>query len=417
MTIPAAARGLALAALACLAGCALYPVGNPDATVEVAPGGLPSTLALAPEPSWPVVEVSLDGEPGFRFLVDSGAMASVLFVHDRTRALAARATGRVSVGGAGAGARAQASLRRDATIGLGAVTLRNMTLLAIDAAAVPRLGDADAFDLDGIIGHDLLSRFAVRVDPRARTLALLAPGAPPPPGAAVVPLESRHAMVYVELPIAVAAGEAPRPANLHVDTGFDGHLQLVDAAGSPFPVPDRGWTSVGAGVQGETRGIVATVASVGIADGAIVRVPAVWSRGDAASGRHGRLGAALLARFAYTIDVPNGRLVLEPRDDSFAPPPQGYVGLSLAPAAEGARVRFVQPGAPAAQAGLAARDRVVSIDGAATQGLTRRALAERLQGEPGRRLELCRREAGTVDCRAIVAGDLAQGPPVEARAR
>jgi S1-C subfamily serine protease len=202
----------------------------------------------------------------------------------------------------------------------------------------------------------------------------------------------------------------PRPANLHIDTGFVGHLQLVDSDASPFRPPARGWRSVGAGVQGETHGRLASVASVGIAGGTIDRVPTIFSRGDAASGRHGRLGASLLARFAYTIDLPSERLLLEPRADSFVTPAQGFVGMTVTPVAEGARVRYVQPGSPAEHAGFTSGDRIVSIDGVATAGLTRRDLAEKLQVDAGRRLEVCRRDGASVECRGVVAGDLGQPP-------
>jgi hypothetical protein len=399
-----------LAALALLAGCTHYPLGNPQATIDHAPGSLPATLALAPEPNWPVIEVAVDGQPGYRFLVDSGAMAAVLFVHDRTRTLAKRASGEIKVGGAGSGERAQASLLRGTTLAIGPLMMRDMTLLAIDASAIPRLGDADAFDLDGIIGYDLLARFPVRVDPRARTLAILAPGTPPPAGAVILPLEQRGRNAYVSLPVAVAAGAPPQPANLHVDTGFTGHLQLVDSDASPFRPPARGWRSVGAGVQGETHGRLASVAKVDIAGGTIERVPTVFSRGDAASGRHGRLGASLLARFAYTIDLPSERLLLEPRADSFVTPAQGFIGMTVTPIGEGARVRYVQPGSPAEHAGFTSGDRLVSIDGVATAGLTRRDLAEKLQVDAGRRVEVCRRDGAGVDCRSVMAGDLARPP-------
>ena len=408
----ACAARLLLPALALLAGCTHYPLGNPQATVDYAPGSLPATLALAPEPNWPVIEVAVDGQPGYRFLVDSGAMAAVLFVHDRTRTLAKRASGEIKVGGAGSGERAQASLLRGTTLAIGPLVMRDMTLLTIDAAAVPRLGDADAFDLDGIIGYDLLARFPVRVDPRARTLSILAPGTPPPVGAVIVPLEQRGRNAYVTLPVSVAAGVPPSPANLHVDTGFVGHLQLVDGDDSPFRPPARGWRSVGAGVQGEiARSRSRRSRRSGIAGGTIERVPTVFSRGDAASGRHGRLGASLLARFAYTIDLPSERLLLEPRADSFVTPAQGFVGMTVTPIADGARVRYVQPGSPAEHAGFTAGDRLVSIDGVATAGLTRRDLAEKLQVDAGRRLEVCRRDGASVDCRGVVAGDLGQPPP------
>lgn len=64
-----------------LAGCTTYPVGNRQA-VSDCPACAAGTVGLPLLPgalSYPIVEVAINGRPGYRFLFDTGAMGTLIF--------------------------------------------------------------------------------------------------------------------------------------------------------------------------------------------------------------------------------------------------------------------------------------------------------------------------------------------------
>jgi carboxyl-terminal processing protease len=65
------------------------------------------------------------------------------------------------------------------------------------------------------------------------------------------------------------------------------------------------------------------------------------------------------------------------------PPWRGGIHALLAWSPSGVRVVEVPPDSPAARAGLLADDRVVTIDGRPTEGMTSEQVQDRLSGEVG----------------------------------
>jgi hypothetical protein len=137
----------------------------------------------------------------------------------------------------------------------------------------------------------------------------------------------------------------------------------------------------------------------------IVLVPAkveeggseVWSLVTRA---RGVLGADVLRRFRVTIDFPRQEMTLEripgaPRIEeevSFMGP--GVVlGAVDEGSDDGARVRRVLAGSPAAKAGIHVGDRVLAIDGATTAGVSEEGLRRRLVGAAGSGIRLTVRDA------------------------
>jgi hypothetical protein len=101
----------------------------------------------------PVIVLSVNGGEPLRFLLDTGGQNVI--TPDAARRAGLQVAGRGSVGGAGAGlANVQYATAR--SVAIGPAIMRDQPFVVLD------LGKAAPFD--GIVGYELLARFAVRLD-------------------------------------------------------------------------------------------------------------------------------------------------------------------------------------------------------------------------------------------------------------
>jgi imidazolonepropionase-like amidohydrolase len=410
LPVSALHRVALLAVLALLTACSNYPVGNPQAEVSFDRSG--GALPLSPVPLFPVVEVTVNGMPGFRFIVDTGATPTAIFLHQGTRRLGLQGTETIGVGGAGGDAeRAQAFLATDVDLEIGPVALRGMTVAVLPAATLPPLGTDADFAVDGVIGYDLFSRFAIEVDTAAATLRFLDSGDLQRPSTAVeLPLEVRAYDAYVQLPV-VLEEQREVLADLHLDTGMTGWLSLIPDSAPALKPPESGWLNTGRGVQGDIQSLQQFGNAVRLGDKVLGPFLTSYSDDGTSMGRQGRLGSRLLSRFTYTVDYPGQRLLLVPRADSFREPERGYLGLWGVPHQGGMRVWVVQPGSPADLAGMQP-GHYLTVNGEPFAGMSWPAMHDALNGTPDTVIELCRATAAAPDCRTAVFADAAVAPPL-----
>lgn len=79
--------------------------------------------------------------------------------------------------------------------------------------------------------------------------------------------------------------------------------------------------------------------------------------------------------------------------DLHLPAERGGLGISLAPHADGIKVRRVRPDSPAAEIGLEAGDVIFEVDGEEVGGMNSRVISEMIMGEIGTDVELGVRSA------------------------
>lgn len=394
-----------------LAGCSTFPLGNPDAKVSIT-GDLSQAVPLEPVPNWTVVPVAIDGQPGFRFLVDTGAAGTAIFLTDKTKGLNLQAATQFNLTGAGSGPPVKAGIARGVSVQIGTLTLSNLNVVLIPATAMPVLGDEKSFVLDGIIGYDLFSRFAVQVNHPAGVLRLhRSAQAPRDPADSVLPLEVKGGHVFMQLQVQPTRQSQLAEAHVHLDTGASGAMSVRADGSSVFTRPSHAWARRSFGVQGGSDGWEAPVAAVKL--GGITfenELVGFQERDlDPGLGRDGRLGHRLLQRFDYTVDLPARQLTLRTTPHTTRVPPTGFVGLAAVPYDGGYIVRQVVPRSPAAAAGFTGGDRLIRVAGRAVSGLNWRQFNELLELEPGASIEVCV-DAVPVDCRRLTGVDGRQPP-------
>jgi predicted aspartyl protease len=243
-----------------------------------------------------LVPVRVNGRDA-RFLLDTGAGATVI---DATLAeeLGLESRGLVQArGAAGHDAAAFVGVER---LELPGVELRGQTVVTLDLAPVAAvIGRA----VDGVLGYDFLSRFAVRLDYPAARLGLWPSGTySPDPGATLVPLRIESNVPHVD-----GVLDGTHRGSFLLDTGNSSALLLH----SPFVREqglrgDNGDRTRVSGVGGHDSMESVGVDSLRIGDRVFRDLTALLARAESGAvalhGSIGNLGGALFADCVLAFD-------------------------------------------------------------------------------------------------------------------
>ena len=384
-----------------LAGCTTYPVGNRQA-VSDCPACAAGTVDLPLLPgalSYPIVEVAIDGRPGYRFLFDTGAMGTVIFRHPRTADLALSSRGEIAIGGLGDGARPAAQVVPGVALQIGPLTLRNMTVLVLPVDRLALFESPELVFIDGIIGNDLWTRFGVEVDAAAGRMRLHRLGTTDlGSSASSAPLAIRNDHLFVPVRVTLDASRDPVAVDLLLDSGAAGALYLVTDPVRGLVPPEGAVTTEGLGIQGQSRAMAARAAAVEVADVQWLNVPTGFD--PAGSGSRelgaGMVGVALLSQTRWAVDVGQSRLWLMPADASERRFEDGSFGLATVAVADRLLTLIVQAQGPAASAGLQVGDELISLDGSSITAGQQAAVEAALRTR--RTATLCWRRDNQVRC-------------------
>ena len=367
-------------AIALLAAAACDSAGGLD--YSGTPGQeIPVTIAS----SVPVIDASADGAPG-RFLVDSGSPVTIL---DPT-------------GG-------EPGTRRVALDAF-ALTFPDVPVAIFD----PFAGSAQA--LDGLVGGDVISGFALTIDYRNQRGWLEQDDDAPPAGADPATVDDPvwtdaqlrgggrldvpgctigDCSVHVgatRLLVEVSL-ESAAPAWFLVDTGATAVVLapgVADALGDPARPRLDGVTVATA--DGEATAYYTRVGDMAVADGAVTAtdVPVLVLPASLLAPLEdevghpiaGLLGGSFLRQFLVTLDDPSHRLRLARFRDQDHIDADEFVGVGFTMASRGGvwEIRDVYSGTDAAAEGLVRGEPVVSLDGVALAGADRATIDGILAG-------------------------------------
>lgn len=404
-------RGQLLLLLGLLSSVGNAQPGPAPTFAFVQPGQRQVRLPFSTQRNLIIVAAQLNGRGPYNFLLDTGVATSLLTdarLADSLRLPHGQSYHVAGVGGADSGLRAYE-----------AAGVR-VTLPGVEAAAMSWLVlSSDVLDLSGyvgmpvhgIIGADLFRSFVVCIRPEQRQLVLTAPAHYKAPGGrrwASLPLAFDQGKAYVTASVqqvGAAPGTAPLPLRLVLDTGAGHALSLETTADPRLRLPAVHLrTDLGRGLSGIISGSLGRVAGVQLGRYRLGQVltsfPDSTQVHTRLTGtertRHGNLGYEVLKRFVTVIDYPHGRLLLKPTPALRDPFEHDMCGLDLL--AVGANYRQyvvlrVVPGSPAAAAGIAEGEELVSINLTLSSYLSISEVNRLLHSQDGRVLFLLLRRA------------------------
>ena len=395
-------------------GCS--DLDNLDIDVTPKPLTDPIVLHLEEDPRFPVVLASVNGEKGFRFVLDTGATLTGLFMHDKAHSLELDGTANVfGPGGSGDGDKPETKTIKGVDIGFGELKLQNMAVLAFPGSVSDKLALGKQYPIDGIIGYDLFSRYMVTFDTKARTVTLSEPGTYRPKKASeILPLTVNGATAlsggrtsFIDMMLAQEEG-TPFNANLHLDTGSSFLISLIPGSHSTIKMPSHAWPGSSKGIQGKAKLVWRADTEALIVGERLRNIQTVLApKGKSTKGNHGRIGHGLLKRFRYTVDYSGEQLILEPYADSFRPYPTGYTGISAYPHKLGMTVTSIKPLSPAEEGGMKPGI-YTHVNGQAVIEYSKAKLDRLLGVEAGEVLNICRKD----QCYRVQAADIKKPPLV-----
>jgi outer membrane lipoprotein-sorting protein len=303
------------------------------------------------------------------FTLDSGAELS--FVSKSwAEKIGLPSGGAIAAKGTGVGS-ANMGLAKDVVLSLSGVQVPMNSVAVWDFSSIlPSLGRR----WDGNLGYDVISRFVVRIDYEHQKVTLYDPATfVADDRAAALPLTFVGNLPVVHAKI-LLSGKAPIDAECAIDSGAQGfHLT------APFANANHVLESFHKTISASSLGAGGRVTRefAGRIDGLqlgpyLLRKPIVAFSPDlkegllASSDIGALIGGAILMRFTVTFDYPHQRILLEPNSSFSDPFRDNESGLSLL--ATGTdfhrfEVDDVEPGSPAATAGVRKGDLLMAIDG------------------------------------------------------
>lgn len=323
------------------------------------------------------VDTKVNAEGPYPFVVDTGAPMTVLdWPLAQKLGLRVQSTG--EVGGAGEG-RVKLGSTSGVRVSVGSLRFQPERLEVIPLNET--LSAAEGRDVLGLIGGDILERFACEFDfPNSRLRLLDSKSFAAPEGMKRLPVSiDGHVLARATI---VLAGREPISGRFIVDTGariavslnthvVREHRLLADDI--PHVRTTIGWGIGGPVEHGLTRAQSLTIAGI------TFDAPTVTLSEDTRgvfSSTHiaGVIGNEVLKRTRMIIDYPREVIYLEPVPEAVATPfPADASGLFVTASGEGYTVytvRTVVEGSPAAEAGMKPGDVLERIDGGPAQRYT-----------------------------------------------
>ena len=338
------------------------------------------------------VMAMLNGKGPFRFFLDTGGVNVLTPATAKTLGLASAG----SVEGHGVGEKAESfGITQVARVQFGSAWMRDQNFYVIPS--LEGIGKMMGVDVAGVVGYELLRRFVARVEYGPRRLTLSRPEG------------WRYEGRGVSLPFTFN-GHHPRvkgeldgiPGLFDIDTGSGSTLDVY----APFALehklkekaPKTITTVTGQGAGGETRGHVIRARKLKLG-GASMQAPIVALSTSTAgafadASAAGNVGQGFLSRFDLTFDYRHQVIHLEPNAGHGKPDRWGMTGLRCDPV-DTAKVLDVYAGSPAAEAGVQAGDRLLSINGEPMErwnGARLRDLTQKSAPGTGRELQVKRGE-------------------------
>jgi len=177
-----------------------------------------------------------------------------------------------------------------------------------------------------------------------------------------------------------------------IDSGNNGAMVLTAAFSDAHGIAaayHASRTSQFTGVGGTVRTVFIRVASVSIGDVSLHGLASDVSPAKNSAFQQDQLDGAfgydVLRRFAVTVDYPQNRLYLQPNAGFDTYNPQLGTGIAVQRTDAGTFViTRVEPGSPAARAGIVGGDTIVAIDGQSAADLSTGAYHDLVGATPGK---------------------------------
>ena len=303
-----------------------------------------------------VIDVSINDRGPFPFLFDTGSINIVSL--DFLKQLDVKVSGTRTLAAFGRSVDTASAILD--SIKIGQITMGKTEVTALGGGPFTRGAPV------GMLGWEFLSKLVVEVDYEHGKLTFYDPQRYAYTGHGPrVPLTVQGNL------LTIAGTVFGAKANLQLDSGSEGSLVLFAKFAQDHHLHSGVEAITGYGFGGLTRAMVTRAPALEIG-GYKIESPIVHvslDQGGIESGASdGNIGGPLLREFTCVFDVPHGAFYLEPNAWFGQRELTDGSGLVLDTRGGSAKVLFVYPGSPAAQAGIVKGDELSDANGQALSG-------------------------------------------------
>ena len=323
-----------------------------------------STVRLSLLHNLPMIDLEVNGKP-MRFVVDTGASVSVLLETSATRELRLNQVGEMPISGAGEGVDSVARVVDGVTIQVGTVKLEGLRSVYIPFSQIALFDHPDEVFFDGILGIDVLKKFAVKFDYDEMSFHLAAHRYPfVTDGWHESELDFDGATPFIQLELQYSKNESPVRMDLLLDTGSSEYLAITVNPKKNITLPVSYVSGVSVGVTGEITSRITTLEYLEIGSQKLSSLPvSLIVSGKPSDSKDGVLGNQTLSRFNQVYDFERELLWLQANQKINEPSVLGRTGLGLLPHPMGAIVKRIMKASAAENRGLIVGDIITSING------------------------------------------------------
>jgi hypothetical protein len=327
------------------------------------------------------------GEP-LRFVLDSGAGATVLLESPGTGSLSLNLGAEVAVSGVGNGPDPVAHIVADTDLSIGNVLVEDLAVIYLPLDSVPFFENVDEIYFDGVIGASIFDRFTIHIDYDQQLIEF----SEPDPARTMtrlddddwreIPVEIQSGVPYMHTQIQLEAGPLVE-VKLLVDTGFRGPVSLTPETHVDIDEPHDYFLTKGRGLSGDVEIKMGRSDSFSLAGIQLNNVPVSYSisGGESDKGSNGLLGSEVLSRFHVVFDYANSRMFVKPNTQHSVPINVDRSGVALRPHRFGAVVRSIADDSAAVALELQVGDIVTSINDVSVNHVTLSPLKRLLASE------------------------------------
>lgn len=332
-----------------------------------------------------VIEAKLNGKGPFAFILDTGGHD--ILTPDAAKALGLSGAGSGSSGGAGAGTMTE-QYTRVARMEIGGVSLRDQAFF-IDPLQYNTIEIGSRPPLAGILGVELFERFAIELNYQAKTMTFRPlHGAPPGHGTPVAITFADDQPIFSAKIDGIAGDNG-------LDTGNSGALVVQGRwaqAHGLAPRMRKGLLTAGFGAGGMSQNwaVRADLEVAGVAFPHIAASYAEDKKGAFASRTEaGNIGNLIYSHFTLSFDYGRNIVWFDPLPGPHRPFTYPRAGMSFyKQTADAFVVAIALPAGPAAQAGVAAGDEIVAVNGVTARKLSGWDMRRLVRGAVGTKLKL-----------------------------
>jgi hypothetical protein len=331
----------------------------------------------------PVVDVAVNGKP-LHFLLDTGGQN--VLTEQTAQTLGLHLLGRGTVGGGGGGTVSirYATVR---SVKIGDAELLNQPFIVLPANALP--------PVDGIVGYELLARFAARLD-MAHGILELAPAA-----TAFGPLVAPAAFVYLDRQPQVNGSLDSIAGAFSIDTGSSLTAQIQTPIVRNYDLVNRLHATVAAyanDVGGRYPIYLVRAGEMRLGSALFPRpVVDLLTRASTSNNASivGNVGDGILKRWVLVFDYAHQIVDFRPGGDTAGNVIHDHSGMVLGAESDALVIEQVLGGTPAADAGLKEGAHITSIDGTAVSGRDLARVRTLLRAGPGTKIALTLADGST----------------------